>query len=150
MCLHLPFFLLCERNVQEPMDPIGLSRNWTNISFLNIKPSDKSPDKAWGIQETPFSLIVSGISNCQWQATAFADSQLDGFLYDCDDDELINVDQLSHRLSTGEERIKCPREYFLTVFEDRLRIAKSQWYVGFCLYLNSHRWSYASTVIVPC
>lgn len=130
--LHLPFFKL--RKSTRPEESVGKvntkpRRQWTDLSFLNIdKPSSQVQERKefWGIHEAQISCVVSGWDDARWVGYGFVDDEIDGVLAESSKDDLI-MDQIAAGEIQANFPIWRPREYWLKVFEIRIKRVRHEW-----------------------
>jgi hypothetical protein len=141
--LHMPFFLL--RKSLPPSDESVRKvntkprRRWIDLSFLKIDTPDspdKEPKEVWGMYEAQISCVVTGPDDFQWVGYGFVDTEIDG---DLDEpplnepslDELskdsLNFDPISDGELDANIPISRPRDYWLKVFEIRIKQVGKEW-----------------------
>jgi hypothetical protein len=94
------------------------SRQWTDLSFLNIQLQESQSQKACGIYQAQTSVVLCGLNNTHWTAYAFRD-----VAYDEEDPEAeieaqggVKEDPIvssSAKPIDANQPVWDPREYFL-------------------------------------
>ena len=123
---NLPYFRLSL--VPEPpshtYSSVASTKQWTDLSFLELSSPDKNTVRKLGIFEAHFSFVVCGWRENRWVAYAFDNTGLD------DEDAYDRLFEDSYDrifYDDAEHPIWDPREYFLTVVEARVIRAADLW-----------------------
>lgn len=130
--LHIPFFILSK--CLPPAASTGTiktkpSRRWTDLSFLRLDGLEsQAQDSAevWGMQEAQISCIIIGMDDWQWTGYGFVDSEVDGLLCDCCEEEMC-CDQIAGGGLEARCTIRQPRNYWMWVFHIRITSIGKQW-----------------------
>lgn len=129
--LHLPYFALKEGRPSP--DESGQKRHtdWIDLSFLE---SGTPNARIYGAYQTQFSLVMYGFSDWQWVVYAFEHNLFDK-RFEKDPEEEIeeedgsssNEDPVIWDGADANLPLEDPRQYFLRVFEARIRRISRCW-----------------------
>jgi len=130
--LHIPFFILSK--CLPPEASTGTiktkpSRRWTNLSFLRLDGLEyqaQDSEEVWGMQEAQISCVINGVSDWRWTAYGFVDSEVDGILSDCCEEDMY-FDQIAGGEIEARFPIRQPRNYWIWVFQIRITSIGKQW-----------------------
>ncbi|KIX03972.1 uncharacterized protein Z518_07525 [Rhinocladiella mackenziei CBS 650.93] len=130
--LHLPFFLL--RKAKPPDDPVGgintkPRRRWTALPFLRLERSrfqDQESEGVWGIHDAHISVVVAGSHDLRYTAYGFVDTEIDGYLTDCEEEDL-RFDRIAGGEIEADTPIWRARDYYLKIFEIRIDKVREEW-----------------------
>ena len=113
-------------------------RQWTDLSFLNIRTPKSLGKRQYGMYEAQISLVICGPDEKHWDAYAFVDRYFDG-------EDLLEEDDFSYAgvqedpiASDLEKDTHLPivdanlpkwhaREYFLDIVEFRMAQVAKEW-----------------------
>jgi hypothetical protein len=126
LSLHLFFFALREHRQEGSTQQHG-----TDLSFLAY--SNFPERKRYMMVKSRFSLVISGSGDRHWTAYAFVDDGFDEdqdleieFLYDGVHEDPIASD-CGLDVIDANQPIWDPREYFLAIFEIRIKHVLREW-----------------------
>jgi hypothetical protein len=120
-------------DVRKKLDGNPLRRSWDMPSTEIPKASSTSPDEVERLYQAQFSFAVTGIDHWIWVAYAFVDIvEHKGTVKhygQLTDDYGVPADPLADgRIPIEARFILPPREYFLKVFQIRIRKVKNEWH----------------------
>jgi hypothetical protein len=129
--LHIPFVILSK--CPPPHASNGTiktkpPRRWIDLSFLNIDGLEsraQDSTEVWGMQEAQVSCVINGTDDWRWVGYGFVDSEVDGLLVDCSDEEL-GLDQIAMELE-ARFPVWQPRRYWVKIFELRIASIGKHW-----------------------
>jgi hypothetical protein len=115
---NLPYFRLslAPEPASHTLLSVASTKQWTDLSFLELSSPDKNTVPKLGMSEAHFSFVVCGWRENRWVAYAFDNTE--------PGDE-GSYDRLFY--GDAEPPIWDPREYFLTVVEARVIRAADSW-----------------------
>ncbi|KAE9371903.1 hypothetical protein N431DRAFT_341225 [Stipitochalara longipes BDJ] len=130
--LHIPFFILSKCSPPKASTSTietKPSRRWTDLSFLRLdglKSQAQDSTEVWGMQEAQISCVIIGTDDWRWVGYGFVDSEVDGLLDECDEEEL-QFDQIADRELYTHSPVQQPRNYWIRVFQIRIASIGKQW-----------------------
>ncbi|KAI0836034.1 hypothetical protein F5Y06DRAFT_288825 [Hypoxylon sp. FL0890] len=135
---HLPYFALRKHKLpqadsQRTVNGKGL-RKYQDITFLRTMGSKADNSLTEYIYEASLSCLISGMDSYSWTAYFFNDTYFepDDYSENIGEYEAQQCDEFRPDPLTAGKRLtqplpSCPREYFLIVFEIRIRRVKDEW-----------------------
>jgi hypothetical protein len=137
LAFHLPYYVW--RSSQKPCEdhrrdanasPLRQSRD---VSFLNWKSSGSSGF----LYEAQISCVVAGSDEWRWVAYCFVDTYFDAaedaketvqsYHEDSLVEEGMRADPFTYGITSADNPIQKPKEYFLMVFRIRIAQVKREW-----------------------
>ena len=82
--------------------------------------------EVWGMQEAQISCIIIGANDWLWTGYSFVDSEVDGILSDCCEEDMY-FDQIAGGEIDARLPIRQPRNYWMRVFQIRITSIGKQW-----------------------
>jgi len=86
----------------------------------------RNPKSVWGLYEVQISCVVTGWDEFRWIAYGFVDSEIDGYLADYTEDDLI-FDPIGGGNFDKDFPHWRPRDYWIKVFEHRIAQVMLRW-----------------------
>lgn len=153
----MPYFAL--RKLPNPdesgqrIPPSKPSRNWIDLSFLQLHVPDAGDDYIYGVFDAQITLVICGSDNFRWVAYAFDDTYFGNDAEDMengeDDDDTSSETEGDNYLEAELDPYKTfqgdpiaspsndgldankplwdPREYFLTICNFRMAVIRNEW-----------------------
>jgi hypothetical protein len=130
--LHIPFVILSKcppPHASNGMIKAKPPRRWIDLSFLNfdgLESRAQDSTEVWGMQEAQVSCVINGTDDWRWVGYGFVDSEVDGILAECFEEDLV-LDQIAGGELCARFPLRQPRSYWVKIFELRIASIGKQW-----------------------